>query len=388
MHLPTIQPRLWPWLRAAIALATLLLLALVLAPGDYGRYVTAVAVASCLAPLLVGGPAFVYLQSHRDFGCPRDQLATVWTRALLVLGPLLALVVPIAMYALAGERDGLGLWFAVGVAEIVLAGFVEMIGRHHDADGDGNAMAWWQAAPYALRLVAVVGFLAFGAHVALPTWVSIAFASSMLVVLAGFHAVKRREAPRSVDVLVRLVRIGFHYSLGGVGNRGIADGDKPFLARMIDPSIAGAVFIAQRVVDFAALPLHAAVANARTRAFWLPVAYAIAIGAVLALGAPLLRAVDPRFATTATALAWLCWLPMLEFARGMVGNAAVRAGRGEVYARGLGIAAMVRIVLAIVLIGFMGWPGAIASLFVAEVVPIAIVLAGRKPLALRGASLD
>src|SRR5688572_12622060 len=99
-----LQTGAWPWLRTSMQAATMVLLVFMLGPHDFGRYATALAIASIIAPLVVGGPSFVYLDSHRAFGCTREQVATVWTRSLLVFGLALAALVAVAMVVLADDR--------------------------------------------------------------------------------------------------------------------------------------------------------------------------------------------------------------------------------------------------------------------------------------------
>ena len=151
-----LQTGAWPWLRTSMQAATMVLLVFMLGANDFGRYATALAIASIIAPLVVGGPSFVYLDSHRAFGCTREQVATVWTRSLLVFGLALAALVAVAMVVLADDRLDWAPWFGIGLAEIALAGFIEIAARQDQAAARFNAMGLWQTIPHALRLLAVV----------------------------------------------------------------------------------------------------------------------------------------------------------------------------------------------------------------------------------------
>jgi len=383
----------WPWLSAALQAATLLLIVRLLGLDDYGRYATAYAIASMLAPLLVAGPAFVYLNSHPAFGCSREGLGNVWTRALFVMGTGCAALVPVCMGVFAGEWDDWALWLVVGVTEIVLAGFIEMTVRHFQAIEHARAMAAWRVVPHALRLLVAIVALASGIALSLPAWIGVSFAIALAAAIVGMRHVPRRNAPRAFDALFRLLRTGFRYDSGGAANHVIADADKPFAMRMIAPGGAGSLFLAQRLVDLLCVPLHATVADAlphllhadpqARRALWwrstlTSGAYAVVAGVVLLAAAPMLRWVGPEYAVAASATTWLCWLPMLGFARGMLGNAAIVAGRGSLFSRGHWLGALLRIAGAVVGIGLFGWRGAIGSLFVAELVPILYFLLATK----------
>ena len=375
----------WPWLSAALQAATLVLVVRLLGLDDYGRYATAYAIASMLAPLLVAGPAFVYLNSHPAFGCSREGLGNVWTRALFVMGTGCAALVPVCMGVFAGEWSDWPLWFAVGVTEIVLAGFIEMTVRHYQAIEHRFAMAAWRVGPHAVRLLVAVAAFLTGFVFSIETWIGVSFAIALVAAILGMRRVPQRNAPRAFDALFRLLRTGFRYDSGGAANRVIADADKPFAMRMIAPGGAGSLFLAQRLVDLLCVPLHATVADtlprlldatlAERRALWWKTTlasgvYALFAGALLLALAPLLRWMGPQFAVAASATAWLCWLPLVGFARGMLGNAAIVAGHGALYSRGHWLGAFLRIAGAVVGIGLFGWRGAIASLFIAELVPV------------------
>ena len=86
--------------------------------------------------------------------------------------------------------------------------------------------------------------------------------------------------------------------------------------------------------------------------------------------APLLERLGPGFGIAAAALRWLCWLPLLAFARGMLGNAVVVAGRHDAALRGQWFGAAARIAGTLALVSLYGWHGAIASLLVAELATI------------------
>ena len=383
----------WPWLSAALQAATLLLIVRLLGLDDYGRYVTAYAIASMLAPLLVAGPAFVYLNSHPAFGCSREGLGNVWQRALLVMGTGCAALVPVCMGAFAGEWDDWALWFVVGLTEIVLAGYIEMTVRHFQAIGHARSMAAWRVGPHAVRLLVAIVALVSGIALTLTAWIGLSFLIALAAAIVGMRRVPRRNAPRAFAAVIRQLRTGFRYDSGGAANRVIADADKPFAMRMIAPGGAGSLFLAQRLVDLLCVPLHATVADAlphllhadpqARRALWRKEIltsglYAVLVGGVLLVAAPLLRWVGPEYAMAASVTTWLCWLPLVGFARGMLGNAAIVSGHGHVYSRGHWLGAFLRIAGAVVGIGLFGWRGAIGSLFVAEVVPIVYFLLAAK----------
>jgi O-antigen/teichoic acid export membrane protein len=105
-----------------------------------------------------------------------------------------------------------------------------------------------------------------------------------------------------------------------------------------------------------------------------PAIYAVLAGGLLIGLSGLLRAFAPQFETAADALLWLCWLPLLGFARGMLGNAAIIAGRGDAFTHGLWLGAALRVGAALVLVSPFGWRGAVAGLVIAEVATLVYLL--------------
>jgi O-antigen/teichoic acid export membrane protein len=58
----------------------------------------------------------------------------------------------------------------------------------------------------------------------------------------------------------------------------------------------------------------------------------------------------------------------------MLGNAAILAGRGDAFTRGLWLGAAMRVGAALVLVSHFGWRGAVAGLVIAEVATLVYLL--------------
>jgi O-antigen/teichoic acid export membrane protein len=272
----------------------------------------------------------------------------------------------------------------VGCTEIVLAGFAEMAARWHQSSDRDDAMGLWLALPSLARFALLMAMLAVGAPLTLANWVLLSFATALVLAWIAARSVPRADNPRALDTLMRLLRTGFRFGNGNMSHHVVADGDKPFVARIAYPAAAGSLFVAQRVAEMFCLPLQTVIAQTLPRLLdatpeeraplwrqsaWLPALYALFAGAALFAIAPLLeRVLGPDFGIAAAALRWLCWLPLLAFARGMLGNAAVVAGHRHAHVRGQWLGAITRVIGAICLVGLFGWEGAVLSLLVAEVV--------------------
>ena len=386
MNAPLLQLRAWQWTRTCMHAGALLLLALALNADDYGRYVTAVAIAACLAPLLVSGPAVVYQHSHRAFGCTREQIATLWTRTLFVVGVPCALLVMLAMLLVARDGRGWWLWVAVGLAEIVMMGFAEMRASFEHANGRETRRLFWQAAPHALRLLAVLAVLGWGVVLTLEKWVAIALqVDGRRVLGVRCHARMHRDRGMpcgvwsvSASATARAAR-PIACSTTATSRSSCAWSTLRRRARSSLPSASSSWCVSRCRRRSRVLPRLLHVAPAERCLFWRralrwPAVYAVLAGALLIGLSGLLRVFAPQFETVADALLWLCWLPLLAFARGMLGNAAIIAGRGDAFTHGLWLGAGFRVGAALVLVSPLGWRGAVAGLVIAEVATLVYLL--------------
>ena len=164
------------------------MLARYLGAHDYGRYVATLAVATSFAPVLLGGPAFLYLEGTA-FGLSRP-MAALWQRLLIVAGGIGSALTPVIVGLITQDWHQPWLWFAVGLSEIVFIGLTEIAARHFQAREDAHGMGFWQCAPQLLRLCLLVAWIASVGHLTLTAWV---VSSTVVTLVAGALAISRLE---------------------------------------------------------------------------------------------------------------------------------------------------------------------------------------------------
>jgi len=383
----SIKLTMWLALRAAAQATTVLILARTLGAHDYGRYVTALSIATSFAPILLGGPAFLYIEAKAGIES-RRRLAGLWTQLLLITGAISCLAVPLLLGIVANDWQQSMLWVLVGFTEIVFIGMTEIAARHYQAQQQPSQMGFWQCAPHLARLALILAVVIVSDSITLTKWV---VASSCTTWMVGLLAIRKVPRERTYHVefgqILSFLRSSAHYGSGGVANRLIADGDKPLVTRLENSAITGSLSLAQRVLDLASLPLNSLVSTslpkmmtakttAETSKIWRsllvwPIAYALGAGlVVMYLAKPTVDLFGPDYESMSGALQGMAWLPLLSYLRGTLGNKAVAMGRGDAYAYGHWIGAIVRIAATLLIVAWIGWAGAVVSLLLAEVLSI------------------
>ncbi|MEJ5349315.1 MAG: lipopolysaccharide biosynthesis protein [Desulfosoma sp.] len=334
----------WLGLRAAFQAVTVVLLARWLGASGYGVFVAALAVASFFTPIAAMGMPAVLL---RDGARHCDRLPWLLMRSLRL--SLLAIIACVIMATLA-QRWSLPpsapLWALVFLAAGEIAGgaWTEIFARTAQAKAQSHRFGAILAGLAAVRLSALLFLAALGPPT--PCAWMLAFGLSSLVYVALLtlgawpllgHIKQAGFAPTTWKETGPAVREGFPFVTGALAFRLQAEFNKPVLAHL-GYAQAGAFSIAQRAVDFAALPLAAlqealwprffAAANPRQRAIRtgaLLVLLAAATGSALALAAPLLPSLlGHDYQEAGQVLVWLALLPALQVCRNL-GNAWLMA---------------------------------------------------------------
>ena len=331
----------WMLLRAAMQAATVVLLALQLGAQSYGQFVAVVAVSSFFTPFVGFGLSHMLLRNAaRDPAHAGYYLARALRWWLRTLWPCVAASVVVALWLLP-ERMAVLALFAVVVAELSATSLTELCARYLQAQQHTHGFGAVHAGLPGVRLVAL-GLL----------WVSMgevgiiavlwAYAASGLI-YAGLLWRPLRAAAKAPDAVLpepMTAHSGLPFSLAVFAAKLQSEFNKPVLAQA-GFGLAGTYNVAQRVVDMASLPVLAlqealwprlyAQANPawqlrRTGAMLLLLA--LAVGAALWLGAPLLPLVlGADFADAVAVLQMLAWLPLLQVLRGLLNFHAIHHGQ-------------------------------------------------------------
>lgn len=382
----------WLLLRATIQAVTVVLLARWLRASGYGEFIAALAVASFFTPLAGLGLGGVLLV--RGAQAP-GQLPALHGRAMRLWAVSSALVVPLAVAGMAWSLPGASpLWAlaALAVAEVAVASWVELVARAAQARQQAHRFGAIQAGLPLSRLVAL--------GVALPlapanpsVWMLAYAAASLLYGAALSLIIARPKSTRQATTTAglaasTLMREGLPYATGALSVRLQAEFNKPVLAHL-DYAQAGALSVAQRVVEVVTLPLVALQEALWPRVFAAerPIARILRTGGLLALLAlcagGLLVAAAPflpwllgaEYAQASDALVWLALLPAVQLARNLGNAALIAQGKSQrltgVYVAG----AASGVLLALALVPSFGLSGAVWAAYGSEGVAIVIQLA-------------
>ncbi|CAI8832379.1 lipopolysaccharide biosynthesis protein [Methylocaldum szegediense] len=372
----------WLLLRAAAQALTVLLLARWLGASGYGEFVAALAVASFFTPLAGLGLGAVLLMRGARAPEHLPALSAQATRLWAISALGFTLVAAAALYWALPTPPPLWALAALALAEVAAASWVELVARRMQARHQANRFGAIQAGLPLARLVALaIGMALLPASPAswMLAYAAASFASAALI---AAHVLRDpAPAPGSDPNLpwATLVRDGAPFTVGAVALRLQAEFNKPVLAHL-DYAQAGALGVAQRVVDLGLLPLTALqealwprvyAADRPAARLWrtgaVLMALALLAGLALAAAAPLLPwLLGAEFADAASALVSLAGLPALQLMRNL-GNAALIASGNSQHLNGVYlVAAAAGVLLALWLVPTQGLPGAVWAIYGSE----------------------
>lgn len=315
--------------------AYFVLMGRVLGSREYGAFVGVVALVAVLAQFSGCGMDMVLL---RNISRNRASFAATWGAALRVttMGFFLLLAASLAcgMLFLHGEMLRLVPWIAV--ADGLFGKFAQLAGRALQGAGELRAMAKLTAAMSAMRATLAVILFAWvrmgDGHADALVWARIYWIAPFVVSgIACWTVTARLGKPRWEPMRRHDWSEGFSFSLSNSSISLYNDIDKTFLAGMGQTFAAGIYGAAYRVADAVTVPLYGIYTAATPRLFRdgsegveqahefsnrilrRTLLYGLGAAAALFFGAPLMpRLFGPSFVGSATALRWLCLLPLLR----------------------------------------------------------------------------
>lgn len=378
--------RIFAWLvvRAAAQAANVLLLAYWLGAESYGAFVASLAVVSFFSPLAGLGLHAVLLrlvarQEQDLHGLLRHALR-LWFIASCIATPAAVLALDWSL----SPAAPLWVLVALAAAEVVGASFVEMIARVEQARHHAGRFGAMLAGLPVVRLAALLPLLAMPAS--LTTWLlAYAMATLAYVLLLAMMVWRFMIAPApssattGIPSTSTLLREGAPFVTGSLALRLQAEFNKPVLAQL-GYAQAGALGVAQRVVDLTLLPLAALQEALWPRVFASPqplvhllrsgvivLVLSIIASIFLMFAAPLLPwLLGPDYAAAAEALRWLAWLPVLQVVRNFIHAWLSAMGYSRALFWSYATLAVAGILLAMLLIPRLGLIGAVWGMYGSE----------------------
>lgn len=363
---------------------TFVLLARLLGPREYGIYVAAFALATIASQYSALGSGTVLL---RYVSLDNSQFAPFWgsvLSTLLTVGTLtICTATLLGKWLLAPESATL-IVFA-GLANCFFSQLAIEAGRVFQAFQRLRLTALLNTITNALRLLAVIVLLACKGRSTAWQWSLVSVIVSGIAAFFAFATVSYQIGlPRfSLANLFGNLREGFGYAFAGSTTAAYNDLDKTMMGHYGLDKANGIYTMAYRIIDLATTPIFSIQAAAIPQFFLrgkegLPraavlsktllgrtIAVAVLAALVMFFGAPLLPVVTGHaFQDSASALRWLCWIPIFRAVHLMNGCALTGAGLQNYRTATQVMAGILNLFLNLCLIPAHGWLGAAwASLF-------------------------
>lgn len=257
-------------LRLVVQAGTLLLVARLLGPQDFGAFAGVAALAVTLGTLSTFGMHLVLLAAlSRGLGSRDELLARTLPVTLSCGGMLLAVFLLVCTTLLGDLAVPLTVLLAIGVAETLIQPLLALPTWEMTARGEPARSQLLAVFPLALRLISVIGVLWMAPEEPLMLFgyaYLCASAAALAVVSAGrlspWLPPRRWRWPERAQW-----REAAGYALLNVTAMGSAELDKTLAVRLLPATDAGLYAAAQRVVGAVTLPVSAMLLSALPRLF-------------------------------------------------------------------------------------------------------------------------
>ncbi|MHB1330016.1 MAG: lipopolysaccharide biosynthesis protein, partial [Gemmatimonadales bacterium] len=245
--------------RIALQAAYFLLLARSLGSGEYGAFVSTVAIIGIGAPLAGLGAGHILVRdASRNPALLRTALANALTVAAFGGVALAVLLLPV-LAAVAPNDISLLLLLLVLLADGVGGPLAEVCAQAFQAAGRIRISAFLQFSPSALRFAAVVWFSTRVAVQGVAAWTAAYATAGIVATLVAMAIVTYAFRPPrpSMAGAFGMIREGWYFSIMAAAQMANSDVDKPLVARLSSVDAAGVYAAAYRIVDVAFAPVRA-----------------------------------------------------------------------------------------------------------------------------------
>jgi O-antigen/teichoic acid export membrane protein len=352
-----------------------------LGSNQYGMFVGVASLIQVLANFSSLGMEMVMV---RDTSRDRSEFRRTWGASLSIAvgGFVVTLLVALSLGHFILHRDALALVPFVAVSDALFVKFVQIASRAFQGFSMLAYTAKLNAMTNAAR-AATAGLLMVyvnRTHVVATayTWTKIYCLSSLVVALISLGLVAAKlGSPKFERISWRDISDGFSFSVSSSSISIYNDVDKTLLVSFGQISASGIYAAAYRIVDVASAPLYGVYAAAFPRFFQeglkgvrntfdfalkllsVTALYATVAIAAMVFGARLIPFVlGPSFEGSASALRWLCVLPMIRCFHYAAGT-TITGSSSQWYRTTSQIgAAVVNVVLNLLLIPLWSWRGA------------------------------
>jgi O-antigen/teichoic acid export membrane protein len=362
----------------AMSAAYFMVIGRLLGTSGYGVIVGSFAAVSLLSQYSSLGSGSLLVQYvSRD----RTLFASYWGSALTTLFGLSMVVLPTLFFLsgwLVGKENAATL-IILALSEVVCAQLSSLTSQAFQAHERMGTAAALGTSTYTLRLVIAVGLWLHFGHVTPIVWAISAFAVAIATATAGFILVTRAFGLPALSLRRAVVRAreSVVYALSNSTTSAYNDLDKAMLLHYGMSTANGVYSMAYRCIDVGTIPIRAIHSAAFPRFFqkgalgvssvfafagrilsrtWL---LGLLAAGALFIAAPLIpHLVGHSFASSTTALRWLCLIPLFRAFNLSAGDAMAGAEHTKIRLSCQIGAALFNFSLNVALIPRFGWLGA------------------------------
>lgn len=257
-------------LRLFIQAGTLLLVARMLGPEEFGAFAGIASLAVLLGALSTFGTNLILFGEISKESTKRNQVLSYAIPTTLLCGGLLFAVYMVIAFWLLPD-DSLSLWvlFAIGIAEVLLQPLFGLMSTEHHALGRIASAQLMQNAPLALRLLIAAIIFSFDLTPAMDIYAGSCLVASILALGIGALYLpdkwpfwNRWRLPKTVEL-----RYAFGYAVINISKIGPAELDKTLAMKLLPLEAAGIYAAGARVVGAITLPITAMTLSALPRLF-------------------------------------------------------------------------------------------------------------------------
>lgn len=257
-------------LRLFIQAGTLLLVARMLGPEEFGAFAGIASLAVLLGALSTFGTNLILFGEISKESTKRNQVLSYAIPTTLLCGGLLFAVYMVIAFWLLPD-DSLSLWvlFAIGIAEVLLQPLFGLMSTEHHALGRIASAQLMQNAPLALRLLIAAIIFSFELTPAMDIYAGSCLVASILALGIGALYLPDKwpfwnswRLPKTVEL-----RYAFGYAVINISKIGPAELDKTLAMKLLPLEAAGIYAAGARVVGAITLPITAMTLSALPRLF-------------------------------------------------------------------------------------------------------------------------
>lgn len=384
----TLRASLVLGVRLFIQAGTLLLVARMLGPNDFGAFVGTASLALILGMVSTFGTNVVILKEVSQDPSRRDVVLSRAIPVTFLCGGLLFLIFLLSAYYFLGH-SALP-WpavLAIGLAEVFLQPFLEIMSSEQHAFGRVARAQLLQVIPLVLRLASAIGVFFLELTPVLTIYCVGYIVASLIALLIGWHQSpkvwpnwRRWRLPSAYQWYEAL-----GYAVISVSKAGPTELDKTLAARLLSTESSGIYAASSRIVGAITLPVSAMIMSALPRLFrartfrasgavrllvWMSSAaflYSVTLSFGLWLSAPMLEGwFGEKYQGMQETIRWLSWVVPGMSMRFVAGNALMALGKPWLRATTELFGLLVLVMVSIFMSFYYGILGMALAVLIAE----------------------